>query len=194
MAKDKKINIEEPKEMEIPKNGENIEINEEINKTEPEPETETEEEAAPEDPLVALKKQYDEMVDRWQRTLAEFDNFRKRTAKEKAGMYDLGVGDAVEKFLPVLDNFERALFSAPNAQDGFYKGIEMIFRQFGQSLADLGVEPIPSEGEAFDHRLHEAVVHVEDENFGQNEIVEELQKGYKYKDKIIRHSMVKVAN
>ena len=137
---------------------------------------------------------YKQAQDNYLRNLAEFDNFRKRTAKEKAGMYDLGVGDAVEKFLPVLDNFERALFSAPNAQDGFYKGIEMIFRQFGQSLADLGVEPIPSEGEAFDHRLHEAVVHVEDENFGQNEIVEELQKGYKYKDKIIRHSMVKVAN
>jgi molecular chaperone GrpE len=143
---------------------------------------------------VALKKQAAVNLDKYQRTLAEFDNFRKRTMKEKASMYDDGVRDTVEKLLPVIDNFERAVAAASNAEDGFYKGIVMIFKQMQDFLDGLGVEYIDAVGETFDPNLHHAVAHVEDETCGEGEIVEEMQKGYKYKEKIIRCSMVKVAN
>ena len=140
----------------------------------------------------AEEKAYDELLDRYQRTLAEFDNFRKRTLKEKAGAYDNGVQDTVEKLLPTLDNFERAL-SAGGKEDTFYQGISMIARQLEEYLSSLGIEIIDSSG-SFDHNLHYAVAHVEDDQYGQNEIIEELQKGYTYKGKVIRPSMVRVAN
>jgi len=138
------------------------------------------------------RKAYNELLDRYQRSLAEFDNFRKRTLKEKAASYDMGVQDAVEKLLPTLDNFERALVAVEDKEDNFYKGIEMIARQLDGYLNSLGVEAIG--GEVFDHNLHYAVAHVEDPEYGQGAIIEELQKGYTYKGKVIRPSMVRVAN
>jgi molecular chaperone GrpE len=135
-----------------------------------------------------------ELVDRLQRTMAEFDNFRKRTVKEKASMYNDGVRDTLEKLLPVVDNFERALNSTEDHDNALYKGLEMTFRQLSDVFKKLGVEPLPSVGETFDPNVHHAVAHIEDENLDDNVIVEELQKGYKYKDKVIRPSMVKVAN
>lgn len=142
----------------------------------------------------APKKEYDELFDRYQRTLAEFDNFRKRTLKEKAGAYDNGVCDTVEKLLPTLDNFGRALAASEDKDNTFYQGVEMIARQLEEYLAGLGVEAIDGSDTEFDPSLHYAVAHVEDDQYGQNEIIEELQKGYTYKGKVIRPSMVRVAN
>ena len=140
------------------------------------------------------ERAYGELLDRYQRSLAEFDNFRKRTLKEKAGAYDNGVQDTVEKLLPALDNFERALSASEENDDNFYQGIVMIARQLETYLADIGVEIIKSVGESFDHNLHFAVAHVEDAEYGENEIIEELQKGYIYKGRVVRPSMVRVAN
>lgn len=147
-------------------------------------------ETGPED----LRKKCDELLDRLQRTMAEFDNFRKRTAKEKASMYSDGVRDAIEKLLPVIDNFERAMEAAPDQQGSFYTGVEMIYRQLTAALDEIGVEVLPGAGEAFDLNIHHAVAHVDDPAYGENIVIEELQKGYKYKDRVIRHVMVKVAN
>ncbi|MCL2576573.1 MAG: nucleotide exchange factor GrpE [Defluviitaleaceae bacterium] len=138
---------------------------------------------------------YAEMLDKYQRCLADFDNFRKRTAKEMAERRSDGIRDACEKLLPIIDNFERALASAENKEDHFYKGIEMIARQFDNVLDELGVKSIETEpGGAFDINLHYAVAHTEDENFGENAIVEVMQKGYVHKERVIRPAMVKVAN
>ena len=146
----------------------------------------------------ALKAQAAENLDRYQRCLAEFDNFRKRTAKEKAGMYDDGVKDTVEKLLCVVDNLERALAAQQNVEeaqnDPFGKGIERTLKQFKEILQAMGVTEIAALGEKFDPNLHAAVAHEDNEDFGENEIMLEMLKGYKYKDKVIRHSMVKVAN
>ena len=152
-------------------------------------------EAAPELSEDTLKQAViDALTDRLQRTMAEFDNFRKRTAKEKASMYDNGVRDAVEKFLPVADNLERALLSVESAEDRespVYKGVEMIFRQTNQILCDMGLEPLPGEGEPFDPNCHDAVAS-EGEGDGEAVVAEVLQKGYRYGDKVVRPSMVKV--
>jgi len=137
----------------------------------------------------------DEMLDRYQRTLAEFDNYRKRTTKEMLAKYDDGVRSACERLLPLLDNFERALSAHENKEDSFYQGVAMIARQLDDTLAGLGVTPIALEpGDEFDPNFHNAVAHVEDENLGQSQVAAVLQKGYKHKDKVIRYAMVKVAN
>lgn len=141
-----------------------------------------------------VKKINAELIDKCQRSIAEFDNFRKRTIKEKSNMYNDGVKDTVEKLLPIVDNFERALKSLKDKDEEVYKGIEMISRQFNSILDELGVKSINAQGEKFDTNFHFAVLHIEDENYSENEVVEELQKGYTYKDKVIRCSMVKVAN
>jgi len=146
------------------------------------------------EPEESSDKAYQELFDRYQRTLAEFDNFRKRTLKEKASAYDNGVQDTVEKLLPTLDNFERALAASEDKEDTFYQGIAMIARQLESYLADLGVEAIEGSGATFDHNLHYAVAHVEDPEYGAGEVIEALQKGYIYKGKVIRPSMVRVAN
>ncbi|MDR1541480.1 MAG: nucleotide exchange factor GrpE [Clostridiales bacterium] len=153
-------------------------------------------EDAPDYQAICLEKdkQITELIDRLQRSLAEFDNFRKRTIKEKSSMYDDGVKDAFEKLLPVFDNLERALFMSEVKDGNLYKGIEMTFRQLGEIMAKMGVESLPGVGEQFDPNWHHAVAHIEDKSLGDNVIVEELQKGYKYKDKPLRPSMVKVAN
>lgn len=137
-----------------------------------------------------------DLTDRLKRSMAEFDNFRKRSEKEKATMFDMGVGSIVEKILPVVDNFERAMAAAPKEGDGkaFAEGIAMIYNQLKKTLEDLGVKPIDCVGQPFDPNFHNAVMHVEDENLGENVVAEELLKGYMYKDSVLRHSMVKVAN
>ncbi len=136
----------------------------------------------------------EELTDKLTRQMAEFDNYRKRTEKEKTGMYVVGAKDVVEKILPVVDNFERGLATAKDAEDPFVEGMNKIYKQFTTVLSDMGVSVIEAVGKEFDPNLHNAVMHVEDESVGENIIVEEFQKGYIYKDMVVRHSMVKVAN
>lgn len=131
--------------------------------------------------------------DKYLRLVAEYDNYRKRTAKEKESIYPEAKVSVVNAFLPVLDNFERAL-AASKSEEPFYEGVKMILKQFEEALKNIGVEQINAVGEKFDPNLHNAVMHVEDENYGESEIVEEFQKGYKIGDRIVRYSMVKVAN
>lgn len=138
----------------------------------------------------------EELNDRLMRTMAEFDNFRKRTEKEKAQMFEIGAKDIVEKILPVVDNFERGLAAVPEAEKGgaFAQGMEMIYKQFIKCLEDAGVTVIEAVGKEFDPNLHNAVMHAEDDTMGENIVSEEFQKGYKYRDTVVRHSMVKVVN
>jgi molecular chaperone GrpE len=140
-----------------------------------------------------FEQQVEELTDRLKRSMAEFDNFRKRTEKEKASMYVIGAKEVVEKILPIVDNFERGLAQASEG-DAFAEGMKMIYKQLMTTLEDLGVQPIDAVGKEFDPSFHNAVMHVEDETVGDNIVVEELQKGYTYKDFVVRHSMVKVAN
>ena len=129
------------------------------------------------------------------RQMAEFDNFRKRTEKEKSSMYSSGAGDVITKFLPVLDNFERGLADVKDdTDDAFQKGMLAIYKQFKTAIDDLGVKEIDALGKTFDPNFHNAVMHVDDADKGEQEIVEVLQKGYTYNDKVIRYAMVKVAN
>lgn len=138
-------------------------------------------------------QQIEELTDRLKRSMAEFDNFRKRTEKEKSGMYIVGAKEIIENMLPVVDNFERGLAQAPEG-DAFAEGMQMIYKQLMTTLEGLGVEAIEAVGKEFDPDFHNAVMHVEDEEAGDNMVVEELQKGYTYKGFVVRHSMVKVAN
>lgn len=137
-----------------------------------------------------------EAVEKYQRLFAEFDNFRKRSEKEKAARYDMGAKDIIEKVLPVLDSFELALKNVPEteADSPFVDGMEKIHKQFLKTLEDAGVTPIEAVGKEFDPAFHNAVMHVEDEEAGDNIVVEEFQKGYLYKEHVVRYSMVKVAN
>lgn len=135
----------------------------------------------------------EELTDRVTRQMAEFDNFRKRTEKEKAQMYGMGARDVIEKILPVIDNFERGLANAPEG-DAFAEGMKQTYKQLMKQLSDLGVKPIEAEGREFDPNFHNAVMHCEDDSVGENIVVQDLQKGYMYKDTVVRHSMVKVAN
>lgn len=138
----------------------------------------------------------EELTDRVKRQMAEFDNFRKRTEKEKASMYQIGAREVIEKILPVVDNFERGLATIPqeDATNPYAEGMEKIYKQLMTVLDDLGVKAIEAVGQEFNPDFHNAVMHVEDEEAGENVIVEEFQKGYLYKDQVVRHSMVKVAN
>ena len=140
-----------------------------------------------------LEQQIEDLTDRLKRNMTEFDNFRKRTEKEKSSMYIIGAKDIIEKILPVVDNFERGLAQATEG-DPFAEGMEKIYKQLTTTLESLGVEPIEAVDKEFNPDLHNAVMHVEDESVGDNIIVEELQKGYTYKGFVVRHSMVKVAN
>lgn len=131
-----------------------------------------------------------------QRTMAEFDNFRKRTIKEKTQMYENGAKEVLEKLLPVIDNFERALQSINEEEknNGIAQGVDMIYKQLIGALKEIGAEEIDAMGNAFDPNLHNAVAHETNEEYGENEVIEVLQKGYIYKDRVLRHSMVRVAN
>lgn len=138
----------------------------------------------------------EELTDKYKRTFAEFDNFRKRSEKEKSAMYEVGAKDVIEKILPVVDNFERG-FKAVSEEElatPFAEGMDKIYKQLLKTLEDLGVKEIEAEGNEFDPNLHNAVMHVEDEELGENVVAEVLQKGYMYRDSVVRHSMVKVAN
>lgn len=137
-----------------------------------------------------------EQNDKYLRLMAEFDNYRKRTEKEKSGMYAMGAKDVIEKILPVVDNFERgfSLVAEEDAEDPFTEGMQKIYKQLMTTLTDLGVTPIEAVGKEFDPNLHNAVMHVDDESVGENIVVQEFQKGYMYKDSVVRHSMVQVAN
>lgn len=138
----------------------------------------------------------EELEDRVKRQLAEFENFRNRTEKEKSRMYEFGARDVIEKMLPVVDNFERGLAAIPEAEKSgaVASGMEMIYKQIMTTFESLGVKPIEALGNEFDPNFHNAVMHVEDAEAGENIVVEEFQKGYIYKENVIRHSMVKVAN
>ena len=138
----------------------------------------------------------EELTDRVARQMAEFDNFRKRTEKEKSQMYEIGAKDVVDKILPVVDNFERGLAAIPeeNKENPFELGMDKIYKQLMTTLEEIGVKPIEAVGKEFDPEFHNAVMHIEDEELGDNIVAEELQKGYMYRDSVVRHSMVKVAN
>ena len=185
--------------------------NEEINDTADEEATEETAEAAAEEPEAGNEKgsffkkkekkdkkdeKIEELTDRVRRQMAEFDNFRKRTEKEKTQMFETGAKSIVEKILPVVDNFERGLAAVTEEEKGtpFVEGMEKIYKQMMTMLEEAGVKPIEAVGQEFDPNLHNAVMHIEDEEFGENIIAEEFQKGYTYRDSVVRHSMVKVAN
>lgn len=146
--------------------------------------------------LAAKDQKIEELTDRLMRTMAEFDNFRKRTEKEKTMMYDMGVKSIIEKILPIVDNFERGLgtITEKEKESAFAQGIELIYRQLLTSLDEIGVKPIDAVGKEFDPNLHNAVMHGEDENLGENIVSDVFQKGYLYRDTVVRHSMVKVVN
>lgn len=138
----------------------------------------------------------EELTDRLTRQMAEFDNFRKRTDKEKSQMYEVGAKDIIEKILPVIDDFERGFGSIEEADkdDAFVQGMEMVYKKLMATLEGIGVKAIEAVGQEFNPDFHNAVMHVEDENLGANVVAEELQKGYMYRDSVVRYSMVKVAN
>ena len=143
-----------------------------------------------------LKEQIAELNDKVVRQMAEFENFRKRTEKEKDAMFETGAKSVLEKLLPVVDNFERgiAVLSEEESATPFAEGIQKVYRQLIDELTKLDVKPIEAVGQEFDPNKHNAVMHVDDESVGDNVVVEELQKGYTYRESVIRHSMVKVAN
>ena len=168
-------------------------------------EEETEEKETFKDKLSArkLKKELEkseekvaELTDKYQRLMAEFENARKRTAKETTRMYDMGAKDMLEKLLPVIDNFERGMATLTEEEKElpFIQGIDKIYKQFLSVLEACHVEPMNAEGKEFNPDFHNAVMHIEDENLGDNVVAEELLKGYMYKDMVLRFSMVKVAN
>ena len=138
----------------------------------------------------------EELTDRVKRQMAEFENFRKRTEKEKSSMYEMGARDIIERILPVIDNFERGLAVIPEdkKEDPIAEGMEKIYKQIQKVFEEAGVKPIEAAGKEFDPNFHNAVMHVEDEELGENVVAEEFQKGYMYRDSVVRHSMVKVAN
>lgn len=165
---------------------ENKNKNEELNEETEFLEETAEEEAVPE------KNEADELKDKLMRTMAEFDNYKKRTQKEKDSLYQFAVGETVGKFIPVLDTLKLSLNH--DGDENFKKGVELTVKQFEETLTKLGVTEISGVGEIFDPNLHNAVMHIEDDNYKENEIVEVLQTGYKFKDTVIRYAMVKVAN
>ncbi len=138
----------------------------------------------------------EELNDKVLRQMAEFENFRRRTDKEKSQMFEIGAKSIVEKLLPVIDNFERGLaaVSEEEKETGFVQGMDKVYKQLLTGLAEAGVTPIEAVGAEFNPEFHNAVMHIEDENFGENIVAGEFQKGYMYKDSVVRHSMVKVAN
>lgn len=143
-----------------------------------------------------LKEQVEELNDKLIRQMAEFDNFRKRTEKEKDQMFETGARSVIEKILPVIDNFERGFQAVEkeDEEDSFTQGMRMVYKQLMDELDKMEVKPIEAAGKEFDPNLHNAVMHIDDESLGENIVAEELQKGYTYRGSVVRHSMVKVAN
>ena len=178
--------------------------NKEAGEADAKEEEKTEETAEPKKSKLFEKKnkkdkkdeQIADLTDKLTRQMAEFDNYRKRTEKEKSAMYEIGAKDIVEKILPVVDNFERGLQSVAeeNKEDPFVQGLDKIYKQLMTTLEGIGVKPIEAVGQEFNPDFHNAVMHIEDEEAGENVVVEEFQKGYMYRESVVRHSMVKVAN
>lgn len=198
MAEEKRQeDIEEVTQEEESKQSEDVA--EETEETTTEEQTETEEEKSGGFFKKKEKKdkkdiQIEELTDKVKRQMAEFENFRKRSEKEKSQMYEVGAKSTLEKILPVVDNFERGLNGMEESEDPFAQGMLMIYKQLMTSLEEVGVTPIEAVGQEFDPEFHNAVMHVEDEEVDENIIVEEFQKGYMYRESVLRHSMVKVAN
>ena len=141
-----------------------------------------------------LEEKFNQLNDTYLRMLAEYDNCRKRTQKEKESMFSDGISKVVLAILPVIDNFERALIS-DSSDEEFKNGVDMIYKQLVTTLEGLGVRELECQGKVFDPTRHNAIMHIDDEQYGENEIVEVFQKGYIYKDEtVIRHAVVKVAN
>ena len=197
MAEEKKVDeVEELQEEETAEAAEDIEETENQEAENSEESEESEADAKIDKKAKKDKKdeKIEELSDKVKRQMAEFENFRKRSEKEKTQMYEIGAKSIIEKILPVVDNFERGLVGMEESEDPFAQGMQMIYKQMMTSLAEAGVSPIEAVGKEFDPEFHNAVMHVEDEAFGENEVVEELQKGYMYRESVVRHSMVKVAN
>lgn len=144
----------------------------------------------------ALKQKVDELEDRVKRQMAEFDNYRKRTEKEKTAMFETGAKSVIEKILPVVDNFERGLAAIPEEEmgKGYAEGMQMIYKQLMTELDNLGVKPIEALGQEFNPEFHNAVMQVESEEYESGVVAQELQKGYMYRDSVVRHSMVAVVS
>ncbi len=173
----------------------NVEEVETVETVEAELVDETEEnENSHDEKVKGLEEEIKNLSDKVMRQMAEFDNFRKRTTKEKQSSYADGSRHVIEKLLPVVDNFERAFNAEENNDSAFYQGVEMIFKQLNGVFEELGVKQIPTVGEEFDPNVHFAVAKEDNEEFGENTVSEELQKGYIHGDKVIRPAMVKVAN
>ena len=202
----KELENEVKKDVELPE--ETVETEEEVVEeavTEEVTEESTEEETSTEKKGFFKKKEkkdkkdekIEELNDRLIRQMAEFDNFRKRSEREKSQMFEIGAKDIVEKILPVVDNMERGLATVSEeemANNAFAQGMEKVYKHFMTVLEQAGVKPIEALGTEFNPDFHNAVMHVEDENVGENIVVEEFQKGYMYRESVVRHSMVKVAN
>ena len=146
--------------------------------------------------IAAKDQKIEELTDRLMRNMAEFDNYRKRSEKEKSMMYDMGIKSFIEKILPIVDNFERGFgtITEKEKESAFAQGIELIYRQLLTALEEVGLKPIDAVGKEFDPNLHNAVMHGEDDTMEENIVSDEFQKGYIYKDMVVRHSMVKVVN
>ncbi|MDE5781088.1 MAG: nucleotide exchange factor GrpE [Lachnospiraceae bacterium] len=203
MADNKKVNPETAEEEKLKETLEEEAVQKEDNESEKNEEDEKGDEGGKEKKSFFKKEKKDkkdliieELTDKYKRTFAEFDNFRKRSEKEKSAMYEIGAKDMVERILPIVDNFERGLATVPDEDKKlpFVDGMDKIYKQLMKALEEAGVKPIEAVGKEFDPEYHNAVMHVEDEAFGENVIAEELQKGYMYRDTVVRHSMVKVAN
>ena len=191
----------EEKELEKEKQETEASEEKEAKASETDKETEKSEDAgkkekAPEKKKDPKDEKIDELNDKLRRSMAEFDNYRKRTEKEKTAMFEVGAKSIIEKLLPVIDSFERGLATVSEEQkaEPFVDGMDKIYKQLVKQLEDAGVKEIEAIDKEFDPNLHNAVMHVEDENVGENIIVEVFQKGYTYRDGVVRHSMVKVAN
>ena len=185
------IKVEENIEAQTEENAEETVVETEEKKAQEENTTET-----PDDGKDKKDLKIEELNDRLMRNMAEFENFRKRSEKEKSQMFEIGAKSIVEKILPIIDNFERGLGKITEAEkeSAFVQGIEQIYKQFITALEEAGVKPIEAVGQEFNPDYHNAVMHGEDENYGENIISDEFQKGYMYKESVVRHSMVKVAN
>ncbi len=191
----KKQNAETEEKVE--KQNEDINVEEEKNEQEENVEDKVEEQedyvAKLESELIEQRKKTDEYFEHLKRNMAEFDNYKKRIAKEKDAMYNMIASDLAADILPSLDNLEKAIASETE-NTSFKDGISMIYNGLRDALNKMGVTEIDAQGKTFDPNLHEAVMHVEDENFGEKQVVEVFRKGYIIKDRVVRHAMVKVAN
>ena len=200
MAKKEKAQAEETMNQEATVEETNTEAVEATEATETAEETKEEEAASNEEqPAEKDKKDIliEELNDKYMRTFAEFDNFRKRSEKEKAAMFEVGAKSIIEKILPIVDSFERGLGTLSEeeiAANPFADGMDKVYKQMVKALEEAGVTPIEAVGKEFDPNFHNAVMHGEDENLGENIIAEEFQKGYMYRDTVVRYSMVKVVN